>query len=157
MSDPAQKALGPAPVTMTQRIVSLSLHIVTASTIAFAMAGVAALNLSGRLSVIVATGPSTVNRIVSVMMCGSGHRRFAGGRAAPHAACRRRGRRGSAPPPRTERRSRRRGAGGHGRRRASRRCCDRRPEEHTSELQSLMRISYAFSYLKKKKESKKRL
>src|SRR3546814_5928588 len=98
-----------------------------------------------------------VNRIVSVMMCGSGHRRFAGGRAAPHAACRRRGRRGSAPPPRTERRSRRRGAGGHGRRRASRRCCDRRPEEHTSELQSLMRISYAFSYLKKKKESKKRL
>src|SRR3546814_5597688 len=114
MSDPAQKALGPAPVTMTQRIVSLSLHIVTASTIAFAMAGVAALNLSGRLSVIVATGPSTVNRIVSVMMCGSGHRRFAGGRAAPHAAC--------------------------------------RSEEHTSELQSLMRISYAVFCLKKKKQ-----
>src|SRR3546814_3485580 len=30
-------------------------------------------------------------------------------------------------------------------------CCDRRSEEHTSELQSLMRISYAVFCLKKKK------
>src|SRR3546814_7790234 len=91
MSDPAQKALGPAPVTMTQRIVSLSLHAVTAATIAFAISGVAALSLSGRLRVIVATAPSTVKRMV-------------------------------------------------------------RSEEHTSELQSLMRISYAVFCLKKKKK-----
>src|SRR3546814_4568281 len=32
--------------------------------------------------------------------------------------------------------------------------CDRRSEEHTSELQSLMRISYAVFCLKKKKKKK---
>src|SRR3546814_6715229 len=37
-------------------------------------------------------------------------------------------------------------ASGHGRRA----CCRRRSEEHTSELQSLMRISYAVFCLKKK-------
>src|SRR3546814_9521066 len=37
------------------------------------------------------------------------------------------------------------------RRRAPRRCCRPRSEEHTSELQSLMRISYAVFCLKKKK------
>src|SRR3546814_17148530 len=51
-----------------------------------------------------------------------------------------------------------RGSGGSGRRvrRAGfRRCCARRSEEHTSELQSLMRISYAVFCLKKKiKKSK---
>src|SRR3546814_16343656 len=103
MSDPAQKALGPAPVTMTQRIVSLSLHAVTAATIAFAISGVAALSLSGRLRVIVATAPSTVKRLVSVMACGSGYRRLDGGRAAGRAGCPRRGRPGHAPPPRLER------------------------------------------------------
>src|SRR3546814_5596673 len=35
---------------------------------------------------------------------------------------------------------------------AAGRCCVRRSEEHTSELQSLMRISYAVSCLKKKRE-----
>src|SRR3546814_16094713 len=38
----------------------------------------------------------------------------------------------------------------HGRRRPRRRRCARRSEEHTSELQSLMRISYAVFCLKKK-------
>src|SRR3546814_5567345 len=33
--------------------------------------------------------------------------------------------------------------------------CDRRSEEHTSELQSLMRISYAVFCLKKKKQQKR--
>src|SRR3546814_3082464 len=33
-------------------------------------------------------------------------------------------------------------------------CCTRRSEEHTSELQSLMRISYAVFCLKKKKHKK---
>src|SRR3546814_9994370 len=37
---------------------------------------------------------------------------------------------------------------------AERRCCDCRSEEHTSELQSLMRISYAVFCLKKKKKTK---
>src|SRR3546814_5275577 len=36
----------------------------------------------------------------------------------------------------------------------TRRHCDRRSEEHTSELQSLMRISYAVFCLKKKKTHK---
>src|SRR3546814_1546567 len=34
---------------------------------------------------------------------------------------------------------------------------DRRSEEHTSELQSLMRISYAVFCLKKKKQSRKKI
>src|SRR3546814_8086765 len=41
-----------------------------------------------------------------------------------------------------------------GRRRRHRRRADRRSEEHTSELQSLMRISYAVFCLKKKKQTK---
>src|SRR3546814_5521135 len=36
-------------------------------------------------------------------------------------------------------------------------CLDRRSEEHTSELQSLMRISYAVFCLKKKKKTKKNM
>src|SRR3546814_8883897 len=35
-------------------------------------------------------------------------------------------------------------------------CCRKRSEEHTSELQSLMRISYAVFCLKKKKHRKQR-
>src|SRR3546814_10021884 len=49
--------------------------------------------------------------------------------------------------------------GGQGDRRRSRRqrrCRGKRSEEHTSELQSLMRISYAVFCLKKKKEKMKR-
>src|SRR3546814_7234937 len=38
----------------------------------------------------------------------------------------------------------------------ARRAADRRSEEHTSELQSLMRISYAVFCLKKKKNEKKK-
>src|SRR3546814_9856987 len=38
-------------------------------------------------------------------------------------------------------------------RRCSRKAADRRSEEHTSELQSLMRISYAVFCLKKKKKN----
>src|SRR3546814_10370868 len=58
-------------------------------------------------------------------------------------------------------RSRRAGSGGYGRRSRSRRdaaesaaanLASIRSEEHTSELQSLMRISYAVFCLKKKKE-----
>src|SRR3546814_4329151 len=41
---------------------------------------------------------------------------------------------------------------GGSRRAGARRCGARRSEEHTSELQSLMRISYAVFCLKKKKE-----
>src|SRR3546814_4844428 len=48
---------------------------------------------------------------------------------------------------RCDRAPRRRGAAGR------RRCCRARSEEHTSELQSLMRISYAVFCLKKKTKS----
>src|SRR3546814_6399307 len=42
----------------------------------------------------------------------------------------------------------------HCRAQARRRCSERRSEEHTSELQSLMRISYAVFCLKKKNQIK---
>src|SRR3546814_6875285 len=59
--------------------------------------------------------------------------------------------RGSIPTkPRRHSRRRRQPRGGHGNRRRSR----IRSEEHTSELQSLMRISYAVFCLKNKKQNK---
>src|SRR5882757_6188350 len=67
MSDPAQNALGPAPVTITQRTASLRLHSSAAATIASDISAVAAFSFSGRLSVIVATWPSIENRMCSVM------------------------------------------------------------------------------------------
>src|SRR3546814_6448552 len=66
-----------------------------------------------------------------------------------------RARAGASAPPSSKRRTirSRRGVRPNPERRPS---CTRRSEEHTSELQSLMRISYAVFCLKKKKINKKR-
>src|SRR3546814_6198937 len=68
------------------------------------------------------------------------------------------GRRASPPPARHKTGRRRRAlSGGQGRRRGRRRRQrGRRSEEHTSELQSLMRISYAVFCLKKTKKKTKK-
>ncbi len=68
ISEPAQKDRSPAPVRMTQRIESLSLHSSTAATIASAISGVTAFSFCGRLSVMVAMAPSTLNRMSCVMV-----------------------------------------------------------------------------------------
>src|SRR3546814_7910612 len=77
----------------------------------------------------------------------------------------RRYREARAPPPRPHpqrraaggrRRGRRRAGRERGRRKPGRAGKRRRSEEHTSELQSLMRISYAVFCLKKKKDDSKR-
>src|SRR3546814_8910136 len=70
--------------------------------------------------------------------------RSRGRRAVPRCVSRRRGNRGV------------RGAGPHAGRQPRRTCIARRSEEHTSELQSLMRISYAVFCLKKKNKTKRR-
>src|SRR3990170_4161860 len=84
MSVPAAKALAPAPVITTALTEPSRASTSHSSARRAYMGNVSALNFSGRLSVMVITGPSRATRISSVMPCSRCRfRRIAAGPTAP--------------------------------------------------------------------------